>query len=122
MFFMREVHMQLHEFQSGRHAGAALGTRLEALDLRAQVRSFLTVHAFRACMPLPCRACMPLTAALTPRQSFSKSMLTDLAKCAASSFLHQRFSEKVAGGTWREGRVLSYCGTRFGPRVRAPGN
>ena len=41
-------------------------------------------------------------------------MLTSLGKCAASSFLNQRFSEQLAGGVWREGKVLTYFPPRFG--------
>ena len=36
VFFMKEVHMQLDEFQTGQHA-VALSKRLEALNLRTQV-------------------------------------------------------------------------------------
>ena len=36
VFFMKEVRMQLDEFQTGQH-GAALSNRLDALDLRRQV-------------------------------------------------------------------------------------
>ena len=42
VFFMQEVHIQLQEFQSGRNAAAAaaaIGARVDALDLRAQVYS-----------------------------------------------------------------------------------